>query len=99
MKLADEIVIDNQGGRILIDGSAFPFFILRDPGIDVRDSYCVVTLEVITDSVQVVGKTGLKEWFNRTDGDVRAWARETGAKVVKNGMADILEWLGIDEVD
>lgn len=101
-RFAHEVVLDGRDQSISIDGIRFPYWVMPDPEVEVIEEGVLGALRigVLADNVTVIGRSGTVHHPITCDQRTNMeWARRRGTEIAQEGLADVLQWIGLGMPD
>lgn len=96
-KFAHEVVVDADTGEILIDGVAFPYYVMDDVEVEVafEGAVGVLRMGVIADNLTLITKDGHARPLVSAPAQVESdWARVRAQEIVRDGLSEVIAWIG-----
>jgi len=94
MRLAHIVELDYVKNQLRIDGTVFPYFVEEGPEVEVLDHIGTVRVGILANNLSVITADGTKTHVKAPDYIETAWAAERGKEIVRDGLADVIAWIG-----
>jgi hypothetical protein len=95
MKIAHTVELDHVKHELRIDGLTFPYYVEPDPQVYVLDGRVgVLQVGIYADNLSVITAEGTQTKVSAPHHIEMAWAAERGKEIVRDGLADVIAWLG-----
>lgn len=100
MRIAHDIEVNAETGRIVMDGLTFPYHVGAEPEVELMGpgGPAILTIAIPTRNLVYVSTEGERRVLAAaTDAEEMAWARQRAKEIVLEGLADIVSQLKVEE--